>query len=47
VCSLQFIVPVFSVSSFHETFEASETKNGGVAVDGTTQGSMNRPQLDY
>ena len=45
VCSLllQFTVPVFSVSSFHGTFEASKTKNGGVAIDGAPQGSMHGP----
>jgi hypothetical protein len=41
--TVQVTVPVFSVSSFHGTFEASKTKNGGFAVDGPPQGSTNGP----
>jgi hypothetical protein len=41
--TVQFTVPVFSVSSFRGTFEASKTKYGGVAIDGPPQGSVNGP----
>jgi hypothetical protein len=43
LCTVQYTVPVFSVFSFRETFEASKTKNGGVSIDGTPPGSMNGP----
>jgi len=41
--TVQFTPPVYSVSSFLGTFEASKTKNVWVAIDGTAQGSMNGP----
>jgi len=41
--TVQFIIPVLSVSSFRGTLEASKTKTGGVAIDGSPQGSMNGP----
>ena len=41
--TVQFTVPVFSVSSSHGTFEASKTKIGGVALDGPPLGFMIGP----
>jgi hypothetical protein len=41
--TVQFTLQDYSVSSFRGAFEASKTKNVAVAIDGTPQGSVNRP----
>jgi hypothetical protein len=45
--TVQFAAQVSSVSSFRGTLEASKTKNGGVAIDGSPQRSMNGPVANH